>query len=310
MELYAGLTQRVYLDIYEEGELRNPDDLPQVSVYDGETDVLLTTGFAQKEIDDEGHYGFTIVDNYIQTDKLIKVVWSYVIDLNAMQTVNYYEIVTPYVSLSEIYSRLGLGREEGDSNYTPFKEIAESEKFARFLIENYTGVRFGKYSKSITAYGQDSDVLFLGERIISFSQLKENGKLVIDITSNLNSFNFPIEITETHHSLRIVAPGYDIEEGHKKDIVYPLRGSFYNGYRYDVVGVFGYKSVPSKVQAAAIMLMKDYFGKDNIWRARYVNSVSFGDTDMEFSKLAFRGTGNFYADKILDEYKSTNMAVI
>jgi len=59
-----------------------------------------------------------------------------------------------------------------------------------------------------------------------------------------------------------------------------------------------------------IMLMKDYFGKDNIWRARFVQNVSYGDTDMEFSKLAFRGTGNFYADKLLDEFKSTNMAVI
>mgnify|MGYP000639510574 FL=1 len=58
------------------------------------------------------------------------------------------------------------------------------------------------------------------------------------------------------------------------------------------------------------MLMRDYFGKDNIWRARYVNSISFGDTDMQFSKLAFRGTGNFYVDKLLDEFKTTNMAVI
>lgn len=310
MELYAGLTQRIYLDIYEEGELRTPDELPQVSVYDGKTDVLLVAGFASAEIDDQGHYGFTIVDNYLQTDGLIKAVWSYAIDNNVMQSINYYHVVTPYISISEIYTKLGLGREEGDNNYTSFADVAEAERFARFMIENYTGVNFGKHSKTVTAFGQDSDVLYLGERIISFTQMKENGKLVIDTEVSLNSFNFPIEITETNHSVRIVAPGYDIAEGHKKDLVYPLRGSFYNGYKYDLTGVFGYKAVPEKVQVAALMLIKDYFGKDNIWRARYVESVSFGDTDMEFSKLAFRGTGNFYADKLLDEYKSTNMAVI
>ena len=309
MELYTGQTQDIFLDVYVEDELRLSDTNPTVSLYDGETDVLITSGFGLPEADDEGHYRYRVLDNYVMTDKTIKAVWTYNVDNNPMTQTFYYNVVTPYISISEAYTRLHFGREEGDLNYVNYHEMQQAEKFARFMVENYTGIKFGKYAKTVSAYGQDADVLFLGERIVSFTQIKENGKLVIDTTNSINNFNFPLEITPTNHSLRIVSDE-DINEGGKLDIVYPSNGSFYGGYRYDITGVFGWKSVPEKVQTAMLMLIKDYFGKDNIWRARFVQSVSFGDTDMQFSKLAFRGTGNFYVDKLLDEFKSTNMAVI
>lgn len=309
MELYTGVTQKVYLDIYRNGELVSADANPSVQIYDGKTDVLLFYGTASPELDDEGHYGFVIPETYIEVDKVIKVVWYYMVQGSSENTINYYEVVTPYISISEAYTRLRLGRETGDTNYVPWDDMKDAEKFARFMIENYTGEKFGKYSKTVTAYGQDTDVLFLGDKIISYAMLKENNKIVIDVENNINNFNFPIQITESGYSIRIVTEE-DINEGGKLDIVYPMRGNFYNGYRYDVSGVFGWTYVPEKIQQAALMLMKDYFGKDNIWRARYVNNISYGDTDMEFSKLAFRGTGNFYVDKLLDEFKSTNMAVI
>lgn len=310
MELYTGLTQKIYFDVYIDDELTNSDSPPNVAIYDGDTDVLIMSGQAWPEADDEGHYSFVILDNFLMTDKTIKAVWTYFVNGNAMYATDYYSVVTPYVSISEAYRRLGAGREEGDQNHVPVHDMQYAEKFARFMVENYTGIKFGKYTKTVNAYGQDADVLYLGERIISYTSVKENGKLVIDTVNNINSFNYPIEITDTNHSLRIVSVGDDINEGGKLDIVYPSSGNFYGGYRYEVSGVFGWKFVPEKVQQAMLMLMKDYFGKDNIWRARFVQSVSFGDTDMEFSKLAFRGTGNFYADKLLDEFKSTNMAVI
>lgn len=309
MELYTGRTQRIYLDIYVDDELVNTEVLPSVNIYDNTTDVLIVSGAAKAEIDNEGHYSYEIRDDYLQVDREIKAVWNYSYQGNQMTSVDTYSVVTPYITVSNAYTRLGFGREEGDENYVHYHDVQQAEKFARFMIENYTGMNFGKREASITAYGQDADVLFLGERIISLNSLKENGKTVIDIFGNINNFGYPVEVTETGFSIRIVSTD-DINEGGQKDIVYPMIGSFYNGYRYEVRGIFGWRAVPEKVQSAALMLMKDYFGKDNIWRARYVNSISFGDTDMQFSKLAFRGTGNFYVDKLLDEYKSTNMAVI
>ncbi len=309
MELYTGRTQKVYLDVYVSDELRDTDSLPQVNIYDLNTDVLIVAGTAAKESDDEGHYSFVVRDDFVMTDKMIKVVWTYSVDFNQMTTVDAYHVVTPYLSIHDVYTKLHFGREPGDANYVSYHEVREAEKFARFMIENFTGVNFGKQEKTVSAYGQDADVLFLGERIISYSVIKENNKLAIDTVNSINNFNFAVNITETNHALRIYSEE-DINEGGMKDIVYPHYGSFVQGYKYDITGVFGWKSVPEKVQTGALMLVRDYFSKDHIWRSRFVQSVSYGDTDMEFSKLAFRGTGNFYVDKLLEEYKSTNMAVI
>ena len=198
MELYTGITQKIYLDIYKDGELAAADSNPVVVIYDGETDVQLFSGFGLPELDDEGHYGFSLLDNYVMNDKLIKAVWTYSVGSNPMTTVNYYSVVTPYISISEAYTRLHLGREEGDERYTPFHDMAEAERFARFMIENYTGVKFGRYEKTITAYGQDADILYLGDRIISFTKLTENTKVVIDKTANVNVFSFNVDITDTN----------------------------------------------------------------------------------------------------------------
>lgn len=311
MELYTGLSQKIYLNVYTEQDTDKveSDYNPTVVIYNADTDELVTVGTSQPVDDDPGAYQFLLLDDFLQTDYDIKVVWTYAVEGNEQQSIDFYHIVTPYISMIEAYRRLGYSRSIYDKNYKSFAEMMEAERFARFMIETYTGVRFGKFEKTITAYGQDADVLFLNDRIIEFKSLRENNQLVVDIEEGINTFGFPVEITETNYSIRIFSDD-DINEGGKKDVVYPLKGTFYNGYRYDVSGVFGWTHMPQKIQTAAVMLMKDFFGKDHAWRTRYVQDVSFGDTDMKFSKLAFRGTGNFYVDKLLDHYKTPNIAVI
>jgi hypothetical protein len=51
-----------------------------------------------------------------------------------------------------------LEEKKGDENYVPFLHMADAERFARFMIQNYTGVDFGKREGAVTAYGQDADV--------------------------------------------------------------------------------------------------------------------------------------------------------
>jgi hypothetical protein len=309
MELYTGLTQKIYTDVYSDGELAVADDLPTVTVFDLETNDEIVSGTAIESGEDNGFYAFSILDDYLNVDRQIKVVWEYEINENPLTTVEFYDVVTPYVSLSEIYKKLGFGREIGDENYKSIAEVSLAEQYARFMVESYTGQKFGKYEGHIACYGQDADVLYLGERIITFKKLSENNRLVIDLDQNFNNFGFDVEITESHYSLRIFSTG-DINEGGKLDMVYRPKGYFNEGWKYDVEGIFGWKRVPEKIQMAALMLMQDFFSKDNAWRAKYVTDVTYGDSDMKFSKLAFKGTGNFFVDKLLDEFKSPGIAVI
>ena len=87
-------------------------------------------------------------------------------------------------------------------------------------------------------------------------------------------------------------------------------GAFKKDYRYQVQGRFGWSSVPDNVEEACIILIQQFFDKDKEWRNRYVKSVSSFDMRFEFMEDAHRGTGNLYADQLLQPYVITGMVVI
>jgi len=317
MELYRYQTQKVYNDFFYNGEPIVLDELPDAFIVRWDLDPntgekieeVLSAGPVEFVDEEDGMYAFTIENTDLKFDEEIKVTWTYIAEGKLISIVQGYDVITPYVNMSEAYKRLGFGKEPKDSNYVPFDEMKHAESFARYMIEVYTGQKFGKYYKTVEAIGQNSDVLYLDERILQLDQLYVNNEIVIDDELDFNRFGYNVKITDTNFAIKVNSKD-DIAEGAKLDMVYTKHRAFMEGNTYKITGYFGYDVVPPKIQYAAIMLMKDYFGKDNIWRARYVKNVSFGDTDMEFSSLAFRGTGNFFVDKLLSEYRTPNLAVI
>jgi hypothetical protein len=317
MELYRAQTQKVYADFFYNDEPVVLDELPSVSVARWNIDQntgekieeVMSAGPVEFVDEDNGMYAFIIADTELTVDEEIKVTWTYEVEGNNVSIVQGYDVITPYVNMAEAYKRLGFGKEPGQENYVPFDEMKHAESFARYMIEVNTGQKFGRYNKIVEVIGQNSDVLYVDDRILQLEEMYVNNELVIDDELELNTFGYNVKITDTNFAIKVNSND-DIAEGAKLDLVYKKHRAFMEGNAYKIVGAFGYDVVPPKIQYAAIMLMKDYFGKDNIWRTRYVKNVSFGDTDMEFSSLAFRGTGNFFVDKLLSEYRTPNLAVI
>jgi hypothetical protein len=317
MELYRAQTQKVYNDFFYNNETIVLDELPSVFIVRWNLDPntgekieeVLSAGPAEFVDEEEGMYAFTIENTDLNFDEEIKVTWTYIAENQLISIAQGYDVITPYVNMSEAYKKLGFGKEPKDSNYVPFDEMKHAESFARYMIEIYTGQKFGKYNKTVEVIGQNSDVLYVDDRILQLDKMYVNNELVIDDDLDLNTFGYNVKITDTNFAIKVNSND-DIAEGAKLDLVYKKHRAFMEGNAYKITGYFGYDVVPPKIQYAAIMLMKDYFGKDNIWRSRYVKNVSFGDTDMEFSSLAFRGTGNFFVDKLLSEYRTPNLAVI
>jgi hypothetical protein len=317
MELYRAQTQKVYNDFFYNNNPIVLDELPSAFIVRWNLDPntgekieeVLSAGPAEFVDEEEGMYAFTIENTDLNFDEEIKVTWTYIAENQLISITQGYDVITPYVNMSEAYKRLGFGKEPKDSNYVPFDEMKHAESFARYMIEIYTGQKFGKYNKTVEVIGQNSDVLYVDDRILQLDKMYVNNELVIDDEIEFNRFGYNVKITDTNFAIKVNSND-DIAEGAKLDLVYKKHRAFMEGNAYKIIGIFGYEVVPPKIQYAAIMLMKDYFGKDNIWRARYVKNVSFGDTDMEFSSLAFRGTGNFFVDKLLSEYRTPNLAVI
>ena len=79
-------------------------------------------------------------------------------------------------------------------------------------------------------------------------------------------------------------------------------GVFQSNVPYKVQGKFGWEKVPDEVELAAIELMKDFFAKDNVWKNKYVKTISTFDWEFEFTSDVHAGTGNAYADRLLADY--------
>ena len=87
-------------------------------------------------------------------------------------------------------------------------------------------------------------------------------------------------------------------------------GAFRKEYRYVVEGIFGWNFIPDNVEEACIILINDFFNKDKSWRNRYVKKIQTFDWTFEFSEEAFVGTGNDYADQLLNPYVINGMIVV
>jgi len=56
--------------------------------------------------------------------------------------------------------------------------------------------------------------------------------------------------------------------------------------------------------------MQDFFSRDNTWKNKYVKRISTFDWQFEFTGDATKGTGNLYADQLLNPYIINGMVVI
>ena len=257
------------------------------------------------------------------TQQEVVVHWFFYINGEEFQQEFSYDIATPLVMPIDAASELGFSLSPTSAKYRSEQELMSAERMARYTIEQYTNVSFGNETKTVTAFGQATDILVLNEQIISIHQIKENGVVVYSPADNINAFAFDFEPTESGRSIRVANYG-DIREYEREPIVdisgantfssYSSTGlrssAFRAGSRYEVTGLYGFVHVPAPVKQAAILLINDLLCQDSIWRTKYVQQASMSDFKFTFFKEAFYGTGNALADRILSRYQTMDMVVI
>lgn len=310
LEVYTGSVGKVNLITYKDGVPTQPDTAPTIVVVDAESGASISSGTATLvDADYEGEYEYTLTSLSTSVDRVLKVTWTYIISSRTISEVEYVYVVTPYATVDEITSELGFSSRPEDYNYYSYDKINSAERTARMIINTELGFSIGKKSKEVTCYGSGADVLYVGEKMISVSTLKENDELVISETSNL--FGYPIEITETGYSIRIIPnTGEDIYE---QEIIDPAGynvGRFRNGYRYDVSGVFGWNYIPSEIKQCVFLLVNDLLCSESTWRTKYLKKINSGQMSVEISSLSFTGTGNAIVDSLLQQFKSIQAVVI
>ncbi len=323
MEIYVGSNNPVKHKVFWRGEPTDTDNLPVVSVYDVSNDpitpinpnTVLFNVTAEKVETDNGLYQIFLPTSITNKTRELKVSWTYAISGLTQVKEHKLFVVQPYTDLAQASTVLGIGNDLSDPNYKSYDELFAAEKYARKVIENYTGQEFYQYYETHSVYGTDSDTLSLPSRITNLYKLYSNDVLLEDNINNIDNWNYQVDITESGFGIRINrAAMLDntvyTANGMVPPSIHDSPGIFQRGVRYTVFGKFGWEAVPDEVELACIELMKDYFSKDNLWRNKYVNKISTFDWDFEYGSGATSGTGNLYADQLLSDYVVSKVLLI
>ena len=176
-EIYLNTNSPLKHKIFWQGAVLDADEPPTVKLYDITEDVtispaispttVLTTLTSTKIEVDYGNYQVIIPLSYAQRQRKFKLLWEYEVDGNPATGITYANVVTPYTNISEAIDELNIGVDSSDPNYKTYYQIQQAEKYARKVIEDYTGQDFFLYDEIEIAYGMDSDILALPYKIDS-----------------------------------------------------------------------------------------------------------------------------------------------
>jgi len=325
MEILVGTNSPITHRVFWKGETVDADSLPTVKVYDVTEDpavtpainpgTLITTITSEKRETDDGVYVAYLPLELTDRNKQLKVVWEYVVDGSPVRKEHKLFVQTPYTDLTQAAEVLGVGADYSDPNHKTFSEMLEAEKYARKLIENYTGQKFYLYDDVVTVYGAGTNILPLPNKISQLHELYSNDLLLIDNINNINNIGYDIILSESGFGIRINrASMLDNTVYFANGMIPPSindnSGVFNKDSIYRVAGRFGWSEIPDEVDLACIELMKDYFSKDKVWRNKYIKNISTFDWKFEYDSTTFSGTGNNYVDQLLHPYVLSTMVVI
>ena len=326
MEILVDSNPAITHKVFWQGQLTDADSLPVVRVYDITEDpaisppinpgTVLSVLTPVKSETDIGTYTVYLPFEYSNRQRQLRVTWFYSVNGQDAHREHKIFVQTPYTDMSQAIDSLGLGSDYSDPNSKSYLELCNAERYARKLIEAYTGQQFYLYDDVQTVYGSGSDILPLPYKISELHELYQNDILLVDTLNEINNWNYNTIISESGFGIRVNRANMLDNTVYTANGMVPPTindtwgGSFVTGSTYRVQGRFGWEEIPDEVDLACIELMKDYFSKDKIWRNKYMKSIQTFDWKFEYNSGTYSGTGNLYADQLLLPYVINKMVVI
>lgn len=325
MEILIGSNSPINHKIFWKGVLTDADSLPQVEIYDVTEDPAISPAIdpetyitrinAEKSETDPGTYNLYLPLTLTDRKRQLKLIWRYNVESTPATKTHAIYVTQPYADIAQAMDSIGVSSDPSDPNYKTYAELCAAERWARKVIENYTGQSFYLYDDLHTVYGAGTDVLPLPYKLNTLHELYQNDILLLDTINGIDNWNYAVQISETGFGIRINKGSMLDNTVYTANGMVPpsfndSTGMFSKGSVYRVQGRYGYEQVPDEVELACIELMKDYFSKDKEWRNKYLHSLQTFDWHFEYNQESYRGTGNVYADQILLPYVLTQMVVI
>lgn len=223
-------------------------------------------------------------------------------------------IKRPYATYDEIYSYFDNYNSVNGYNILQSQDSAFIEKLerkARYLINAYINSEFKFEYKTVGAYGQNTDLLHLGQRVESFDKITYDDYVIYDSTEEpvIDILGATVAIAPSKFAIKVVAEGVNITEWvDQNPLMYP--SYFGKDSSYLVRGEYGWKAVPEDIKIAVYELINDFMCSDSIYRNKGLKSIQNDSFNLQFADGMLNGTGNLYVDSLLSQYKVWNLKAI
>lgn len=296
-QIYTNTTERVYLELFQNGVPVNATTTPTFSISRVGDASAPRTGTAIS--DTTGVYYFVTTLAEASYQATLKVVWDYNVGGNSGARIDFIKVITPYVSTFDIKEIAPVG--------TSAIELEHAETFSRFIINAYTGVEFAESLKTINMDGNGQKTLVLPNRIERLDSIAVNDEVLWTRSPEVNQIGRKITISDTNYGLLSESQG-DVPTA---DVDTIGDYGWKKTRKYTLSGLFGWSNIPDEVEYCAKLLADDYFCKETAWKKRYVNQINASDWRIVFNTKQYQNsTGNYYADMILQNYKSIGMVIV
>lgn len=213
------------------------------------------------------------------------------------------DVVRPYVDASK-----------KGTTASEIQQYAKNEELARAIIDSVIDDGFYYKKKNYEVVGIGSDILPIWSDLKKVLSIHENNTLVFD-AQNPDDYQVHYELTRDSFGLQQKYSGV-INRNQSAPNILPAGGSdmlelnfvyrgFPSGFDYSVVGLFGYKKIPSDIVKATELLIDDIECGRLDYYKRYVADYSTDQFKIKFDSAVFDGTGNILVDKILSKYTNS-----
>lgn len=292
-EIFRGTSQKVYLDVYGGTTTGLTANL---YVGSSGTAVPLTPTSETPLTGATERWSVYIGLSYTNNDDSLRIVWSFSVNGESATVEHDYQVVTPFATVDTIRNSMTVPANKTDD------QIKRIERRVRKRIQGITRQSFGRWSGVKTIIGRGETKVPLPDRVIT-----------------LNSVTGPYSVNVTGYSLRNdgwwlevspLAPDGDWVFTNVIADPTDMYGGFADDIEYQIDALWGYYDVPDDIQEAALLLIEDQLCPSSEFRNKYLESVTYADTDLEFSSMAWAGTGNALVDELLRPYVRINLTVI
>jgi hypothetical protein len=279
-------------------------------IYDLDTEEFIQSGAGTYSASTVSSKTYSIGLNVDTTsyDRNIKIEFVTTSSVGAHNDIQYASLIRPYASPDRILELADIPA-SASANTNLLRKL---EKKARLSLNSYIGDSFYKEKRTITVFGQNSDIITTPIPIQRIDKVYEDDLLVYERDNSSYQLDFPLEIDSSGTRVKIVNSSTNNKEilEFPKFSVFYYEGIFKKDFSYKIDGIWGWEYIPADIELATALLVEDYLCNDFNVRNKNIGQLSNDSYNIKYASNFSTGTGNLLVDNLIAKYKEARYMVV